>query len=91
MLKAILELFPLDISADPVYLMAKVPGDDVETPIWEEYKKEISKHSDAEVKFLERFEFYERAKDAYAVLITGESTLYANIIFCGFIAFLLSI
>ena len=79
-LKAILELFPLDTYADPVYLMSKVPGDNVETPIWEEYKAEISKHSDAEVKFLERYEFYERAKDSYAVLITGESALYANII-----------
>ncbi len=79
-LNAILKLFPLDTYADPVYLMAKVPGDDVETPIWDEYKKEISEYSDAEVKFLERFEFYERAKDAYAVLITGESALYANII-----------
>ncbi len=80
MLEAILKLMPLDTYAEPVYLMAKVPGDDVDTPIWDEYKNEISKHSDAELKFLERFEFYERAKDAYAVLITGESALYANII-----------
>ena len=31
-------------------------------------------------EFLERFEFYERAKKAYAVVYTGESALYANII-----------
>jgi L-fucose mutarotase len=29
---------------------------------------------------LERFEFYERAKKAYAVIATGEGAIYANII-----------
>ena len=29
---------------------------------------------------IERFAFYERAKKAYAVVMTGESAIYANII-----------
>jgi L-fucose mutarotase len=29
---------------------------------------------------VERFSFYERAKQAYAILATGEEALYANII-----------
>ena len=80
LLEAILELFPLDIYEKPVYLMAVTPGDTVETPIWDEYKKIIAPHTaDAPVE-IERFAFYERAKKAYCVLATGESALYANII-----------
>lgn len=79
-LEAILELLPLDTYAQPVYLMDKVKGDTVETPIWDEYKKIIAPYTDASPEFLERFEFYERAKKAYAVVYTGESALYANII-----------
>lgn len=75
-LKALLELFPLDTYQNPVYLMEKVPGDTVETPIWDKYKKITGK----EPEMIERFEFYERAKKAYAVVMTGESALYANII-----------
>ena len=29
---------------------------------------------------IERFAFYERAKKAYAVVMTGENALYANVI-----------
>lgn len=29
---------------------------------------------------IERFKFYDRAKEAYAVVMTGESAIYANII-----------
>ena len=80
LLAAILELMPLDTYAQPVYLMAKVHGDNVEVPIWDEYAKLIAPHTDAKVEFLERFEFYERAKKAYCVVATGESAIYANVI-----------
>ena len=80
LLEAILKLFPLDIYEKPVYLMGKVPGDNVETPIWDEYKKIIKPHTDEAPVELERFEFYERAKKAYAVVMSGETALYANII-----------
>lgn len=76
LLKAILQLFPLDTYADPVYIMEKVPGDTVETPIWEEFKEITGKS----LTQIERGAFYERAKDAYAVVTSGESALYANII-----------
>ena len=33
-----------------------------------------------EVTRLERFEFYKQAKEAYAVVHTGETALYGNII-----------
>ena len=80
LLKAILELFPLDVYAQPVYVMEKVPGDTVETPILDEYSEIIKPYTDATLEGIERFAFYDRAKEAYAVIMSGESALYANII-----------
>ena len=79
-LDAVLTLLPLDTYAKPLYLMEVVKVDNVETPIWEEYKSITKKYTDAEFEHLERFAFYERAKSAYAVIATGESALYANIL-----------
>lgn len=79
-MEAILKLYPLDTYSVPVALMAKVSGDTVETPIWDTYKKIVADHTDQEPEFVERFAFYERAKDAYAVIATSEKALYANII-----------
>ena len=45
-----------------------------------EYKTIVSKYKDVEVAYLERYEFYERAKKAYAIVMTGESALYANVL-----------
>lgn len=81
-LDAILKLYPLDTYVDaPVSLMEVVAGDTVPTPeIWGTYKEIVSKHSDAKIEHLERFEFYEKAKTAYAIVATGESAIYANVI-----------
>lgn len=84
LLEAILKVFPLDTYVEkPVGLMEVMPGDTVETPIWDTYKeiiaKEDSRGSEA-VGYIERFEFYRQAKECYAVIATGESALYANII-----------
>ena len=82
-LDAILKFFPLDPYVEkPVSLMAIVPGDTVKTPIWEVYRKIVMKHDSKFRDFenVERFEFYERAKKAFAVVATGDSELYANII-----------
>lgn len=79
-LEAVLELLPLDTYANPLYLMEVVKGDNVKTPIWDEYREISKKYSDSDFEYLERFEFYERAKKAYAVIATGEKALYANII-----------
>lgn len=80
LLEAMLKLFPLDTYAKPVYIMEKVPGDTVETPIWDEYRKLVKPYTNEELEQVERFAFYERAKKAYAVVMTGETALYANII-----------
>ena len=82
-LDAILKLFPLDTYVDkPVSLMQVVPGDNVETPIWDEYKSIVKKYDDRADKVfgeIERFNFYDQAKSAYAIIATGESAIYANI------------
>jgi len=81
LLSAVLELMPLDTYADPVYLMDKTASDkDLEIPIWDEYKKILANHTDAQPKFLERQAFYDRAKKAYAIVVTGEGAIYANIL-----------
>ena len=84
LLDAILQIFPLDTYVEkPVSLMEVMPGDNVETPIWDEYKRVIAKYEarGAEtVGSIERFAFYEEAKKAYAIIATGESALYANVI-----------
>jgi L-fucose mutarotase len=83
LLDAILRLFPLDPYVDkPAALMQVVPGDTVETSIWNTYSQIIQERSGFSAPFeeVERFAFYERAKKAYAVVATGESALYANLI-----------
>jgi L-fucose mutarotase len=83
LLDAILKLFPLDHYVDkPVALMAVVPGDPYKPIIWEEYRSTIKRHEPdfTDFEYVERFAFYERAKQAYAVLATSEMALYANII-----------
>lgn len=83
LLDAILQLFPLDTYVEhPVNLMEVMPGDIVETPIWDTYKEIVGKYDErgAEaVGNIERFAFYEEAKTAYAIIATGESALYANV------------
>ena len=83
LLEAILTVFPLDTYVEtPVSLMQVMPGDNVETPIWDEYKKIVSKYDERGEKAIgqiERFAFYEEAKTAYAIIAAGESAVYANV------------
>lgn len=83
LLDAILQVFPLDTYVEkPVSLMEVMKGDNAKTPIWDTYKEIIAKHgvrgADT-VGTIERFAFYEEAKQVYAIIATGESALYANI------------
>ena len=84
LLDAILHLFPLDTYAEkPVLLMDVLPGDTVETPIWDVYKTIIAKHDerkDSVVGTVSRSAFYDEARAAYAIIATSEKALYANIL-----------
>ena len=82
LLDAILQLFPLDTYVEaPAALMAVTPGDPYQPEIWPEYERIIQeREGNFPIEKIERFAFYERAKKAYAIVATGESALYANII-----------
>ena len=83
LLKAILKLFPLDCYVEqPVALMEVVKGDHYDPVIWETYKTIFAENDckGERIKFLERYAFYEQAKKAFAVVATGETSQYANII-----------
>ncbi len=82
-LDAILSLFPLDAYVDaPVTLMQVVPGfNDSEPPIWNEYKAIVQRHEpNTKLEWIDRFDFYDRSKNAYATVATAERALYACII-----------
>ena len=83
LLDAITTLFPLDTFVDaPVALMEVVPGDTTVPKIWNTYEQIIANRAgmDTKIEFVERFAFYERAKQAYCIVATGEAALYANVI-----------
>ena len=81
MLDAVLSLIPLDTySIENFLLMQTVEGDPTPT-IWDSYFQIAKKHDkNLRAGNVERFAFYERAKKAYAVIATGETAIYANII-----------
>lgn len=83
LLDAMLPLFALDAYVDdPVVMMACMPGDEPDPAVEGDYRAAIDRHAPdtLPVQFIERFAFYERAKKAYAVVMTGEARIYANII-----------
>lgn len=83
LLDAILTLLPLDQYVEkPAALMSVVPGDPAIPQNWDDYFKITKKHEPdfAGFEYIERFAFYERAQNAYAILSTTDRTLYGNII-----------
>ena len=80
MMAAILELMELDQYVDkPVAMMAPVPGDAVDPGIAAACREVLGKDADR-IDYMERFAFYDRAKRAYAVVVTGEMRKYGNIL-----------
>lgn len=83
LLEAIMQFFPLDTYvADAAVVMAVVPGDEVVPVIWQEYERILSESEGRRVELteIERHEFYARARQAFAVVATGETALYANLL-----------
>lgn len=84
MLKAVLSLIPLDTYSDPNMILMRLMDCDkgkINPVIWNEYEK-IATAEDENVRIgnIDRFEFYDHAKTAFAVIATGEEAVYANII-----------
>jgi L-fucose mutarotase len=83
LLEAILPLFELDAYTDaPLIMMAPVAGDDLDPRVEAAYMKSILKTNPtvAPIARIGRFEFYERTRKAFAVVMTGETAKYGNII-----------
>jgi L-fucose mutarotase len=83
LLDALLPLFVLDTYVEsPLIMMCVVPGDQLDPAVEASYRQSIDKHWPATppIQRIERFDFYERTKQAFAVLMTGETVKYGNII-----------
>lgn len=83
LLDAILSLFVLDSYIDsPLIMMAAVPGDELDPTVEQRYRKAVDRHwpDTPPIERMERFAFYDRAKHAYAIVVTGETAKYGNII-----------
>jgi len=78
LLAGIIPLFELDAYAVPVIMMEAVPGDTLDPAVEAKYRKALG--YDGQIERVERYAFYERAKKAYAVVISGETAKYGNII-----------
>lgn len=84
----ILRLMPLDVdyTEHPFIIMerAKEVKDSIPTPsVWQEYKDIVKKHEakgEDCIGYLERLDFYKAANNAYAVVATGETNIYACVI-----------
>ncbi len=79
---AILSLMPLDSFVDNAAFVMQVVGKPKEAPpIYKMFQDTIDKHEKGfKISRLERFKFYERARNCFAIVQTGERRLYGNII-----------
>ncbi len=82
LLDGIIPLFELDSYAPPLVMMAAVEGDQLDPNVEACYLAAIRKHvpNPPAITRIDRFAFYDRARLAYAVVITGELAKYGNII-----------
>ena len=78
LLEGIIALIELDSYATPVAMMAAMPGDALDASVEERYRRALG--YDGEIERMDRFAFYERAKRAYAVVISGETAKYGNVL-----------
>ncbi|MBE0678622.1 MAG: L-fucose mutarotase [Bacteroidales bacterium] len=83
LLEAIMPLFELDSYVPhPVIMMEPVAGDQADPQVEASYRKSIMVTNPGlpPIKKLDRYTFYDRAKNAFAVVMTGETAKYGNVI-----------
>lgn len=83
LLEAILPLFELDAYVDaPLVMMAAVAGDSLDPAVERAYRKAVDRHAPKAppIARIDRFAFYARAKSAFAIVMTGETAKYGNIL-----------
>lgn len=83
LLEAVARFFPLDRYVEhPVTIMNVLPGDPVQPTVWEKYASILSASEGRPVELhgVQKPQFYEAARNSYAVVITSERELYANLL-----------
>lgn len=83
LLPAILQLFELDAYVpDSIVMMAAVDGDSLDPTVEKAYYEAILKvvPNAPPIVRINRFAFYERARGAFAIVMTGETAKYGNIL-----------
>lgn len=82
LLDGVLPLFELDSYAPPLVMMQVVAGDALDPAVEADYMRVIRKHAPAAPapERIDRFAFYERARKAFAIVITGETRKYGNLL-----------
>jgi L-fucose mutarotase len=82
MLNAILPLFALDTYRDPLVMMQPDSGDLPDPTVETDFMRTVHRYvpgASAPIR-IERVAFYDRARTAYAILMTGELRPYGNLI-----------
>jgi L-fucose mutarotase len=83
LLDGILPLFELDAYVpEPLIMMAAVEGDTLDPQVESDYRVAIEKHAPQApaIARVDRFDFYDLAQEAFAVVMTGETAKYGNIL-----------
>ena len=76
-IRAVLSLYPIDTFVDDSAARMEVVGEpDKILPVMKEVQAQVSAVSGPKLIGIERFAFYNRAKQAYAVIQTGERRFY---------------
>jgi L-fucose mutarotase len=82
LLEGIMPLFELDSYAAPLLMMDYVAGDQPDPTVERDYLQAVRQHAPAapNPERIERHAFYERARKAFAIVVTGEVRKYGNLI-----------
>lgn len=83
LLRGIMPLITLDTYVQsPLVMMAVVEGDELDSSVELSYRKEIDQFwpETSKIQRIDRFDFYDRAKNSFAVVMSGETAKYGNII-----------
>lgn len=82
LLDAILPFFPLDYKVErPAAVMSLLDGEQA-PEVWKDYEHSIVKFEGSfkGFEYVERFAFYERSKESFAIVATSDSAFKGNLI-----------
>jgi len=82
LLGGLLPLFELDSYADPMAMMQAVPGDVLDPAVEQQYMAVVHRHVPGvrpPIR-IDRFAFYDRTQSAFAIVMTGETRKYGNLL-----------